>query len=402
MARLRSIGFESNSLTNGVEFEDTFGSPTISSTTVRSGYFSGRTLNATINTPKGFHAQVVASDNTGDYYVRVYLLIHTLPNAITTIISLLNVATNQPVSVMLTTGGALRLTINDIATQVGSDSSALNLDQWYKVEVRMNKTGGAGASIASARIDDVDFASASNLTITNSFAGIYVGVNLEGDAATTCDLYFDDIAVNDTAGSSQTSYPGNGKITHFHPSAAGDQTQMTATGAGTNWLCVSEITPNDVSTYVTNSADLQIDTYNIDDPKLLVGRTPTITLVQLGMRFATNNGGSSLNFTPRIMKASGGTVSEGTVIATASAAYLTNNSAAPNNPPLTLYQDPDGANWTVNTLNSAQIGIKMGKVGAVVGRCSAVWLIVEYTTESSVGIITNNLRPRAFAPGLAR
>lgn len=402
MARIWSAGFELNSLTDGVEF-DLHSGFTISNTIKRSGYYSGRVSSLSSgNAQDVFHA---LDDGTGINvtFSRFYLQITTSPSAENMIFLLNDSVSNLStplVYVTLDSTGALRLYDEDGV--IGSASSVLSTNTWYRIEVKLDKSAAAGSHIVEGKVDGTVFATASNRNISFGASSIAVGGNLNGEAQTQGDWYFDDIAINSNSGAAQTSYPGDGKIVHLHPNSAGDQTNFTATGAATNWQCVNEITPDDVTTYVTNTADVQIDTYNLDNPKLFIGATPTITLVHVGMRFTTNNGGAALNFTPRILKVTGGTVLEGTAASTASITWLTNAAAAPFNYPLTAYTDPDGATWTRSTLYTTLIGVKLGKVGAVVARVSTLWLLVEYTTEESIGINTNVLRPRAFAPGLAR
>lgn len=266
MARLASTGFELNSVTSGVEFGIS-GSPTISSTTVRSGLYAGRISSLTTLTEMSFQQTFGASDGNGPFYMRVYLNIATLPSANNDIIGFHTSAGVLISSIALSSTGTLILR-NGPTTAVGSPSAALSTGTWYRIEWLIDNTGGVGAGVLTALVDGVQFASSSSITLAAGVSKARVGGNLNNEAQTQGDWFFDDWAINDSTGSFQTSYPGSGKIVHMVPDTSGDvNTFATQTGgisgSGNNYTRVLEVTPDDATTFNGSSTLNQEDLFNV-------------------------------------------------------------------------------------------------------------------------------------------
>src|SRR3990167_8050830 len=320
MARLFSTGFELNSTTAGVEFT-TVTNGTISTTTIRSGTYAGRISSLASGTARGFLYQFASAAGNGPYFIRFYFRYATLPSATNTIFSVDDdtaVAEAAGVAILLTSGGALQL-FNG-ATQIGSDSSALSADTWYRVEVKFDKAPADGSEELRALIDGVEFAGAANLTLAATIHSMAFGGNIRTEAQTTGDWFFDDIAINDSNGSFQNSYPGKGEIIHLRPNAAGDNAD---TGA---YTAVDEVTPDDATTTIFNDGSDGTNDYNIDATPAGLASDDTINVVQVGVRFSEQG---SCTFVLRIKSSSGGTVEESSSIADSSETYFTNKPSAP-------------------------------------------------------------------------
>lgn len=366
MSRLYSIGYEQNSATTNLE-GDTYSLVTVSTTNVRSGTYALR-ANAVANAPF-WRTQVLSADSTtAIVYFRFYLYIASTPTANTQISRIVNASNVQQSIIQLTTTNTLQLR-NGSTTQIGSDSSALSTNTWYRVEYSWNPATGATA----AYLDGVSFASGTGTT--GSWSRVLLGC-ITGNP--TADLYFDDVAINDDSGSVQNTYPGNGKIIYLRPSAAGDATTWTP-NTGANWAAVDEIPPNDDTDYVRNSITLNdADMYNVTNSGLASG--DTINLVSVGFRGRGETSTSNqYQFTVRAEKTSGGTISESASLNLASTTYVTNAAVAPRNYPLTLYLDPDSAAWTNTTLDSMQIGVKTSVTSTNRVRVTSLWALVDYT-----------------------
>ena len=106
-------------------------------------------------------------------------------------------------------------------------SAALNLDQWYVFEWYMQINAAAGVNDAlTFKIDGTQV-----YTTSGSDMGATVSTNFDfgtSTAVTGLKYYIDDIAVNDTTGADQNSYPGLGRIELLKP--------MADTAVGTNWV----------------------------------------------------------------------------------------------------------------------------------------------------------------------
>jgi len=204
MARLYSSGFE-----NGhVQAEDmtATGSPTFDTTTFRSG---ARALRTNPSAAAHYVQRVVHADTAGKtWFVRCFINIATAPSATVAVLEIRDSST-AIMAIRMTNGLNLQLWDSANGLQLGSNSSALSTGTWYRVEI----TYAGGTGVSSARIDGTQFASG-----TGSVSGIGI-LRVGVTAATTADLYFDDLAVNDSVGTDQASWPGEGKIVYLRPSS---------------------------------------------------------------------------------------------------------------------------------------------------------------------------------------
>lgn len=367
MARLYSTGFELNSTTAGVE-GDTYSGVTVSTTNVRSGSYALR-ANAVASAPF-YRTQVLSADSsTAICYFRFYLYIASATNALVQIARIVTSGNVQQMTIRLNTDNTLQLT-NNTVTQVGSSSAALSLNTWYRVECKLDPTGSI-----EAKLNGATFASGS--TAAGSWSRILLGAI---NGTPTCDLYFDDVAINDGSGSFQNGYPGDGKIILLRPNAAGDNTGLT-TGVSDNtnhYLNVDDITPDDDTTYNQTSTASQTDDYNIEDAP--IGSSDTINVVSVGVRYRKVTSGT-LVFNVRAKASSGGTVESSSNISSTGTTYTTNASAAPFNYPLTMYDLPGASttSWTKSALDTAQIGVSTVSNTANNWRFTAIWMLVDYT-----------------------
>lgn len=390
MARLWSSGFELNSTTASVEWTTATG--TIQATTIRTGGFAGAVTSATSGTFKGFTYSYVAADTAGPNWFRFYLNITTNPNADTTIAGIQGGSGFENLSLVLTTTGTLKLFTQDRAVQIGSASSALSTARWYRIEMKMDSSPATGSKVGELQIDGVVAATSSTLTSTNMTGGastINLGVNLEGETCTTLNINFDDVALNDNTGSFQNTYPGAGQIVHLKPNATGDNNTFTVAvggtaGAANNFTRVNEVPPDDATSYNGAVLSGNIDDFNIDDTPGSVGPNDTINVVAVGVRYRAVVAAAEAAFKTRVKKAAAGTVSSSAAITPNSTTWKTNANAVPTNYGLTLYQDPDGINWTKATLDTSQVGYTISTTNTNAADISNVWILVDSTPAPPV------------------
>ncbi|SRR6266536_855527 len=386
MARLFSSGFELNSLTASMEWDAAVGG-TISSSTVRSGTYAGRISSLSSGTNQRFRNQFKSAGNNGPFYFRFYLRIATLPSAenrIFAVSSSATTGTGVAAYITLDNTGALRL--YDSTGAIGSASSALSTGVWYRIGVLFDRTASAGSQVVKAQIDGTQFASGTTQTIANSILHAYFGGNLNSEAQTTGDWFFDDIAINDTTGTSQTSYPGSGKIIHLKPSATGDANSFAVqvggtVGAGNNFTRVNEVPPNDATSYNGSAVLAQEDLFNCDDSG--IAATDIVKLAAVGVRFADLvSADATTAFKVEIIKTAGGTKTQSATLVPNSTTWKTNATATPLIYPIITYADPDGAQWTKTTLDSMQIGYSLTAANVQTIAVSNVWALVEYVSPT--------------------
>ncbi len=369
MARLWSSGAESQSVTANVEFTSaTSSGATIDTSTFRSGAASLLTNN---NSEEGFF-RFTASDTAACYYFRAYFRITDLPAALAIMIRLRTAAGGALVSVRANSDGTLELWNDEDTAQVDVDSTALSLNTWYRLELKLDATTLSSTSV-EAKIDGTTFASGTIALAT--------GVSLFGCGviASSFIANIDDLAINDTSGSFENSWPGEGEIIHLRPSAAGDNADWDVTSAV--YTSIDEVTPNDATDFIDSTTDEDISDFNIDDTPAALESDDTINCVQVGWRFNDSTSIADFAVVLRIKSDTGGTVEESAAQTIPDSTWKTNKIAVPYNYHLTLYDLPGASTtaWTKADLDTAQIGVRVntdGGVGAT--QTSTLWLLVDH------------------------
>lgn len=400
-ARLWSSGCEMQSdsapvaVTHLMEFDVRNGAAVkVDTGTTRTGVSSCHTdKTAAANTDHVTHVFANAAVSTA-VYARMYVKVVSYPTgAPTYLINFWDQGIDGTEgSVMLNYNGTLTY-IDDDQTPLATSSTAVALNTWTRVEMLYNDVSGG-----EVQIDGV-----SQFTIGahdgDTVDSVDFGCDLPAVGCTS-ELYFDDMAVNDTTGTTQTSWPGAGSIVELQPDADGDGNGCSA-GDVTS---VDEITPDDASTICVLDADAGGDVLDVNvESSSNAGIDPssTVTLVQVGIRESAASAASE-TWNLRIKSASGGTVTSGANISHADTTYETNimTTSVQGNYSLTSYTDPTTAvAWTptgTNSIDNMQIGANAVD-GAPDIRVSTLWAIVEYlpavppNPRSEVLINTNTI-----------
>lgn len=383
MARLYSCGFELNS--NGVNFDihQSNGVIVVGSGTVRSGTYALHTTALVSGTSQRASFRHVSSAGNGPYWGRGYLNVTTRPSADNSIIRL--EASGIPLRVALTSTGTLKL-IDEIGT-IGTSAGALTNGQWYRLEVLFDSTGGAGTHIAKLRVDGVEVVAATNRTFTNpTIQQFGFGGNLNSETQTVGDWWWDDIAINDSTGTAQNSYPGEGHIIHLLPTANGDANSGTARGgadSGADWSQINEVTPNDATNYIEMNTTTGVVWCNVTDASGLgLGGAYIIPFVAVGGRITIASAGTG-NWFPSIKSQASGTTLDGTPVSLTSTSWFAHDDTSGSQQyKVTAYVDPqNGGSWTVAKLDSMQIGAKTTD-GSPATRITALWALVEYQVQT--------------------
>ena len=384
MARLWSSGLELNSLTAGVEVTGTSvaggGAVAIDATTKRTGSYSFRSSNAGAAGRAIFNQNFVSADTSNKHFFRAYIYVVDLPSAVSTILNVEALAGTDRGKIRINTDGTCFLE-DGAGTQVGSASSALSLNTWYRLELMVYNNTGSGKMELAFNLNGTEIASTTTSTATGTFGNFAVGFT---SSVSSYDAYFDDVAINDTSGASQTSFPGEGKIIHLRPNASGDANAWlnTAGGAGdaNNYALTDEVTPDDATTMIQSGILNSEDLYNCDSSG--IGASDTVNVVSIGGRFRNDTADALTSFKFEVEKTSGGTKAQSAAIIPNSTTWKTNAIASPWNYPLTLYADPDSAAWTQATLDTMQIGVTDSAININKIQVSTVWALVDYTVVS--------------------
>jgi hypothetical protein len=375
MARLWSCGAELNSIAEVYSYISA--NVSISSDIKRSGSYSFYCLNAASDS----YQQFETANANGPYYSRTYIYIHDAPSALCTILMFFNSSFVGKGRIRLNSNRTLELWDN--VAQIGSDSSALDLDTWYCIEMYYYNNTTSGKLELSARINGAaTFASTTTSTNTGGVYAYSFG-DISGNAS--IEVYFDDIAVNNTTGTSQNSWPGAGSIVCLLPSASGDANswQDNAGSAGTvnNYALVNEI-PFETTTYIQSTTLNNEDLYNVS---AMPENITSVNCVQVGYRFRRAGTSTCASFKAEILKTVGGTILQGNEITPTSTTITAHTTSTAKIYQLTAYTDPDSGNWTDSTLDTMQIGIKVSTDNTDTIRIYCIWALVDYVPSTTVG-----------------
>lgn len=396
MARLWTCGFELQSTATNVEVSALTGTASISTTVHRSGAAALR-CNPTAGSGYIEH-QVDTAAAVKRTLHRFYLRIATLPSAATAVYAI-GQSGFFPCHLRLGATGTLQLYDSSLGAAVGTASAALSTGVWYRVEID-HTDAATGTATVTAYLNGVSFGTGA-VTVINGFSRIRVGVYTP---TTTADIYIDDLAVNDVNGSAQTGLPGPGNVVHLRPDSAGDNALWATTVGGTsNWQRVSEVTPDDATTY---NATVATGTTTIDDHNM--GSTSAagisgerVTLVQVGGRIGSN-AVTAASLVYRIKSQAAGTVLESGSVSVALNGWASHKAAAPFVYQLTSYTDPQaGGAWTTALLDQAQIGYRGNVSQTTARRVSTLWALVETIpiTTAALGIASGTDTAQALARG---
>lgn len=266
MGRLVTSGFELKSQSNQLTCPDGGASvvpATFETTIVRSGSVSAKHSG---NTASMTNWQFAAPALGSDLFGRIYIYVPTggLPST--------------QVMVMLSGGGGVQLNSDATLTlqafvggsyaQQGSASAPITLDAWNRVEFRV-RIGTGSVDEVEGRLEGASFASASGLNISDTVPPSFqAGASTQaGDnglpAGAGFVLYADDVAVNDSGGASQNSWPGSGKVVLLKPISdnAGGAGWTLGTGTalgGNGFAAVDNIPPVGVADLAAGSDPKQI------------------------------------------------------------------------------------------------------------------------------------------------
>lgn len=381
MARLWSSGFELQSTTSGVEWDTTTGSPSISTATHNVGGLASLRCNPTAATAYIRHTLRV--DSTGKVFARFYVYIASLPSGDTKIFQFVDSVPDPYVSLRITSTGTLKAWDEVGNSQIGTTSSALSTSAWHLIE--MSYDDANASNLVTLKVDGSAVFTDATGVDANGWGIIYLGVG----TSATCDIYFDDLAFNDTSGSYQTGFPGAGSIVHLKPNGTGDSSTagLAFTGAATGWQCIDEVTPDDATSYVqvantTDTLDVALESSSTAG----ISSTNTISLVAVGQRGAAFTAAAcSLNFNVR--SASGGTpATSGNVVRNTTAFSTHDDTAGLSQYKVTSYIDPTtSVAWTAtgtNSLDNAQIGFTCADATPD-PQVTAMWLLVDYVPSTA-------------------
>ena len=226
-----------------------------------------------------------------------------------------------------------------------SESLSFFANVWFYAEFRVVINDASG--ICEVRINTIPVIELENVDTKNGAGGNFFDSvrhgSLGGSGSTILpvNIWFDDMYVNDTAGSKNNTYLGNSIARASGPAGAGNSTEWNRSNVGlANWENASN-TDIDDTLYVYSDVPGDYDLYTIDP----VFTSPTIfALVVKG--FYRQDDGTQM-FASNVIE------SNGTLVAGETVACMSTYAGA-----LDVFEnDPDtGVGWTPTAANLVQIG----------------------------------------------
>jgi hypothetical protein len=218
------------------------GSITTQSAVVRSGRYAGRAGDATgVGNIGRWIPAVSGSDpiNSVTRYCRVYHCFSALPQSTIRGVPVLDWGIDSGAfSVRLDDVGHTRLWDDQSDVQVGSDSTTLVVADsatWYRFELAITFNANGEVASAEYRLNGTTVASGSLATPYVAATFFSLGW-VQSPGTNTAFCYSDDIAINDSTGTSENSWPGESKIVLLRP--------VSDSARGANWTAGAGGTTN--------------------------------------------------------------------------------------------------------------------------------------------------------------
>ena len=194
-------------------------------------------------------------------------------------------------------------------------------------------------------------------------------------------VYIDDIAINDTNGTSpQISYPGPGYVVAGHPNANGTQTTGWTRGgsdSGADWSQVNEVTPNDATNFIAAAAGGTQD--NFTTGALPFSGNDSINVFHVGVRYNNDTGDVSTNFVVQLIDPASNTLNSGSLVA-GSTTWRTNGTSTViyNAYPITVYPGQAGVQPITANINNWQIAVANVTAGTHKIQVTTMWTMIDY------------------------
>lgn len=174
--------------------------------------------------------------------------------------------------------------------------------------------------------------------------------------------------------------------TTLRPAGAGNSTQLTATGAGTNHGCVNESSSDGDTTYVVTSIGngTQTDLYTIDANSIGVSDTINSITVYLIARATATGRLITANRVITIRENSVTTYDASGALTTSYVTYSKTWNTKPSN----------GTSWTKTDIDNLEIGVRLvinNNGGSAAARCTQVYVIVDYTPSGGGGSVSQKI-----------
>lgn len=347
MAIVNICGFETGDF---IECNSSGGTCSINSGTTRSGTYSLRVNPTTSDIgyveimPLGSNGN---NDSSGDttittpVYGRFYFRIASLPASNEEFLSLYGNSGVLKMTLRVNSTGNIIAYNNSGTSVLGTGSTALSTNTWYRIEVQC---GSGGSAPWEVKIDGVTEISGLSNNLSANFRSWCLGKRNNRNNGSV-DFYYDDASFSDSG------YPGRGGVRLMIPDSDGTTTNWTPS-AGNRWECVNEIPHNGDTDYIVYSGVAANNDVGLASAATsgISGTINSIKCVTVGRRASGGVVSTVPTYIPKI-------VSNGIEIAPVNSSWGL-NLATYNLFGVMSETDPDtSAAWTTTGLNAAQLRV---------------------------------------------
>ena len=150
-------------------------------------------------------------------------------------------------------------------TTLATSSTGLSPNAWNYIELRI-KLGTTNGE-AQIYLNGVQTLNVNNINTANgitSYSKLAFGIFHGSYTFAVVSFYFDDLYICDTTGATNNTFLGPISVYSLVPTGAGSSTQMSVTGAATNWQAVAEAGAADTGTYVSSATTGNKDYYTFE------------------------------------------------------------------------------------------------------------------------------------------
>ena len=282
MARLFTCGFELGELIgfNG-SVNQKYGEMSIVTSPVRSGTYAMRNNAGYVSSLSAYAFFTEELSDLPELYARIafrHAGLNTSSDHKLALLGFYDGGTNQvtlavdPVDgrLLLLQGGGGEMGYD--GTQLAKGTAALTQDVWYVIEVYVKAASSGQVTVKINNITDISYSGNTAPSGNDQVNQVQIGLSTYGEA-TQSYCYFDDIAINDTSGSYQNSWPGQGGVLLLVPNADGDETDWAPSEGSVHYSLVDDI-PANTTDWVQAKESGSVDLFQIED------LPPDISLIQ--------------------------------------------------------------------------------------------------------------------------
>lgn len=245
-----------------------------------------------------FNNRAAFESTPTELYLRMYLKVEDIPNNIGIVRFYSDDGTGQHTIGLYKTNGIMYITPNDnyyFHTNHILDKVQIPQNTWFKLDYHLKLASSSNGGIVEVKIDDVLLSSKKCSTYYNSAKSFKIQKILFGYDSYSgnkgTNIWFDDIAINDTNGDVNNSWCEDGSVLDM-PVTSATTTQFTPS-SGANIENINSDATND-ETYNSSQTVGHVDLYKVKDLNLDDSSTVNAVTSVIRGKYSDISGGATV------------------------------------------------------------------------------------------------------------